>query len=418
MSFSYRPARLVFSGLLLLASATALSAKESDLDSARSAAEGVNRFALDLYRAVRAGEKNLFFSPTSVSVALAMTREGAKGKTAAEMDKVFHFAAQRTASQRALRLALAPPLVSDWTPRGKRRQVKAFELSMANAVWGQEGLPLQPEFLEVLERDYTAPLERLDFAQVAAARKRINDWVAKRTHERIKDIIKPPLPYKSTRLALANAIYFKAAWAKPFQPQATREAPFHLLSGKTTPAKLMRKVEHFRYAEDSAVQVLELGYRGQKTSMVVILPRTKDGLRELETTLTHKGLTKWLKALRSTKVNVRLPRFKVTAPLNLTKTLAAMGMPTAFDAQRADFSGMTTKVPLFIGAVLHKAFVAVDEKGTEAAAATVVLMAAGGVPRPVQPKQFVADHPFLFLIRQRETGCILFLGRLTNPATD
>jgi serpin B len=398
---------------LLLSFAFACPAAAHPKPAPSPAAEASNRFALDLYRATSQGQENRFFSPYSVSAALAMTREGAKGATGAEIDKVFHFPTKLTATHSTLREALVPRQIKEWAPEGQRK-VAAYELSVANRLWGQQGVTFQAPFLRLLEQEYKAPFSRLDFKDAAGARKVINGWVAKRTKDRIKDIIKPPHPNPATVLALANAIYFKASWKKPFPERLTAKAPFHLLGGKQVSAKLMRKVEGLGYAEDADAQVVEIGYRGGDTSMVIVVPRKRDGLPALERGLTHAKLSGWLGALRRSDVDLRLPRFQFTTPYDLADTLRKMGMPLAFSG-KADFRGMTTEAPLFIGAVLHKAFVAVDEKGTEAAAATVVLMQKGGKPQRSEPKAVVADHPFLFLIRHRQSGCILFLGRLTDP---
>jgi serpin B len=379
-------------------------------------AESVNRFGIDLYEAVSHGEENLFLSPYSVSVALAMTREGARGQTAEQMDAVLHFPKQRLGEHyRALLDGLAPRQVEDRDEMGRSKgKVATYQLQVANRLFGQKGYPFVDGFTSLLKDVYGAPLERIDYGDSAAARQRINAWVAENTKDKIKNIVPPGLPTGDTRLTLANAIYFKASWFEPFKERNTKQKPFHGAGGQVQ-AKLMHRVDHYHYAEDDAVQVLELTYRGHDTSMVVVLPKQRDGLKAVEESLSHEKLAGWLGAMNHTKVDVQLPRFEFTAPLNLGDTLKAMGMPLAFDPSKADFSGMTGEEPLFIGAVLHKAFVAVDEAGTEAAAATVVMMMAGSAPRPELPKPFVADHPFLFLIRHRKTGCILFMGRLTDP---
>jgi serpin B len=382
---------------------------------ARAAGEGTARLAVDLYGALRSEGGNLFFSPYSLSAALAMTREGARGETAAELDRALHFPAGLAKAQAALARALRPREVDEWDERGGRRKVAAYELSVANALWGQEGLAFLAPFTGVLEREYGAPLERLDFKDQAAARRRINGWVEERTRQRIKDIVPPGLPSPDTRLALANAIHFKAAWLEPFEKEATRDAPFHAAGGDV-PAKLMRRVDHLMYAADEAVQVVALPYRGHSTSMLVVLPRKVDGLAAVEAGLTAERLAGWVGGLKRVKVDVRLPRFEMTQAFEARAPLAKLGVKRAFDARQADFSGMLASEPLFVGAILHKAFVAVDEAGTEAAAATVVLMEAGSAPRPETPVDFVADRPFLFLLRHEPTGCVLFMGRLATPA--
>jgi serpin B len=229
---------------------------------ARAAGEATTRFAVDLYGALRGRQGNLFFSPASLSTALAMTREGARGETAAELDRALHLPAERRAAgQAALLEALRPRQVPEWDARGDRKRVPAYELAVANALWGQQGAPFAAAFAATLEAQYGAPLQRLDFADVAAARARINGWVEERTRQRIKDIVPEGKPSPDTRLVLANAMYFKAAWQEPFEVEATKDAPFHAAGGDVQ-ARLMRRVDHLGYAQDEAVQVLSLPYRG------------------------------------------------------------------------------------------------------------------------------------------------------------
>jgi serpin B len=383
----------------------------------KASAEASNAFACDLYRALAAREGNLLVSPYSVSVALAMTAEGARGETAKEMRTVLHSPAKGggAAGHAALAKALEPPLAWDHSEE-KPRKVPAYELHIANALWGQRGVAFLAPFLAVLRKEFRAPLARLDFADSAAARRTINAWVEKQTKERIKDIVPPPLPAPGTRLALANAIYFKGAWNKPFEERWTKSHAFFVPKVKIA-VPMMHKVDHFGYAETDDAQVLELPYRAGHTSMVIVLPRQPAGLAALEAGLTGRTLARRLEGLKPRRVSAKIPKFEFTCPVDLTGTLPRMGMERAFDPDRADFRGMTTEVPLFIGAVLHKAFIAVDEAGTEAAAATVVMMELGAAPDPAKPIEFVADHPFLFLIRHRATGCILFLGRFSDPGS-
>lgn len=402
---------------LTLAACAPAFAQGSDAE-AREMADSVNAFAVDLYRALPEQKRNRFFSPYSISVALGMTRAGAGGRTAAELDQVLHFPRGLAQRQAALVARLKPKQLREveYTREGRQeRQVLAYQLEVANRLWGQQGTSFAADFLTLLEERYRAPLERVDFRQSAAARARINDWVAEQTHQRIKDIVQPPLPTADTRLALANAIYFKASWLEPFQERATQKGPFFQLDGGQREVELMRRTARFGYAEDEAVQVVELPYRGEETSMVLIVPKRRDGLPLVEKALTHAQLERWTGRLAHPKVDLRLPKFRFTQPLDLSAILQRMGMPSAFSPKEADFSGMCREERLFVGAVLHKAFVAVDEKGTEAAAATVVMMAAGAAPRPETPKQVRADRPFLFLIRHRQSGCVLFMGRVLAP---
>ncbi len=388
----------------------------ADAELPGAAAAANTAFATDLYGELCKAPGNLFFSPYSVSVALAMTMEGARGETAADMGRVLHLERAAAAGHNALAQALRPKLVSDYSS-GKRKKVPAYELNIANAIWGQHGYPFQQPFLTTLETQFGAPLARADFRNGEKARARINGWVEDRTRDKIKDIIPPGALTPDTRMVLANAIYFKAAWAHEFYDRNTKEEPFTTEDGKTVKARLMHQLKNFQYAEDDDVQVLSMGYRGNDTSMVVLLPKKRDGLKQLEKKLTHETLTTWLGKLKGQRVRVKFPKFEYTTPINLTKTLSDMGMQRAFSPKTADFTGMANVPgePLFIGLVLHKAFVAVDEAGTEAAAATVVAMRAGSAMRPAEPVDFVADHPFLFLIRHNRTNTVLFMGRVTDP---
>jgi serpin B len=343
-----------------------------------------------------------------------MTRQGANGATREEIDRVFHWTAAITpAAHRALQQALQPGKEKDGRGRDAK-EVLAYELHVANALWAQQGLAVERPFTSALAAEFGAPLQRLDFTDQKAARAAINRWVAGHTRDRILDIVPEGLPAPDTLLALANAIWFKAAWQDPFEERWTKPAPFTTADGRTPEVPLMHRVGSYRYFGDDEVQVCELPYRGGKTSMLVVLPKQSDGLPALEAKLSGERIDGWIAGLAHADVAVKLPRFQVTWATDLVEVLKQLGMPTAFDASKADFTGMTKAAPLLIGAVLHKAWVQVDEAGTEAAAATVVMMLEGGMPR--KPIEFTADHPFVFLIRHQETGAILFAGRYAGPA--
>lgn len=376
---------------------------------------GNTSFACDLYARLQARDGNLFFSPYSISACLAMTREGARGDTATEMDAVFHFPARGMGEGfHHLDEALEPPTVTDgWGQNAK--EVSAYELTVANRLWGQQGYTFRKPFLDRLAEVYGASLAEVDFHHPVAVRAAINGWIEKETHDKIKDMIPEGLPTTDTRLVLANAVYFKSQWKDPFRERATVDAPFHCPGAADVEARMMRRVGRYGYGAADGVQILEMPYRGREMSMVVVLPRATDGLEAVEAKLTPETLAGWLGGLESVKVDVTFPRFKFTSGFDLTGTLREMGMADAFSLAKANFSGMTVEEPLFIGVVLHKAFVAVDEKGTEAAAATIVGMRAGAAAPTASPVVFKADHPFLFLIRHRETGTILFVGRVVDP---
>jgi len=402
--------------LLLLALVGAGAATAEDVDPAWGSglADAQQRFAWDLYDALRSGEDNLFFSPYSVSTALLMTREGAGGTTAAQMDEALHLhGVDRARGHQQMVRDLEPPPVRE----GRGEPQPAYRLDIANRLFGQEGYGFLDAFTSTLDRVYKAPLARVDFRDQAKARRVINDWVASRTEDRIQDIVPPGMPPPLTRLALANAIYYKAQWQDAFQERSTKDAEFTGPGGKKAKAPFMRRVGSYGYAEVDGLQLLEIPYRERRTSMVVFLPRAVDGLPAVEARIAKGEAAAWLKKLGgATRVDVRLPRFRFTCAKDLTPVLPRLGMTDAFDPDRADFSGMTKTERLCIGAVLHKAFVAVDEKGTEATAATVVMMKLGAAaPNSTEPIAFTADHPFAFVIRHRASGAIMFAGRLNMP---
>jgi serpin B len=365
-----------------------------------------NTFALDLY-AQLAGEKdNLFFSPFSISTALAMTYAGARGQTATEMAQTLHF----PLNQQELHPAFARLLKE---MNGKNNK-GSLELHLANALWGQKGYGFRNEFLEVTKANYGAGLREVGFVQAAdEARQTINRWVEEQTQNKIKDLIQPGILTPMTRLVLTNAIYFKAAWQYPFSEYATKQEEFQVTPDKKVPVPMMHQVKGFNYLDGGTFQLLEMPYQGRQQSMLVFLPKTGDGLAEFEKTLTAKNLESWLGKCSTQQVTVAFPKFKFTRAFELNKTLSAMGMPLAF-SDRADFSGMDGRKDLYISNVIHKAFVDVHEKGTEAAAATAVVVATKSAP-PAPKHEFRADHPFVFVIRDHRTGSILFLGRVTNP---
>jgi serpin B len=379
----------------------------------RAVVGGGNAFAVELYaQLARKAKGNLFFSPSSIHTALAMTYAGARGRTADQMAGTLHYPREG----KRLHSAFGSLLETLNNPRTDHRKKPVYELVVSNALWAQKGYPFREEFVALVQASYGAGLTELDYRRPEPARVQINDWVADQTKQKILNLIPRGVITPRTRLVLTNAIYFKSNWADTFSERATRDEAFKLSAGRGVQTPMMRRQGRYGYLETPAFQALELPYRFGELSMVVLLPRETDGLPALEKRLTAKSLTKWLADLRRETVRVTLPKFKFTSQFRLPAVLRAMGMVEAFDAGRANFSGMTTMEKLFISDVIHKAFVAVDEKGTEAAAATAVIMALkAAMPRPVQPKVFRADHPFVFLIRHRATGSVLFLGRVADP---
>lgn len=379
----------------------------SDQERTRHLVEGNTAFAVDLYREIRTADGNLFFSPFSISTALAMTFAGARGETAAQMAEVLHFEAPDLHDAFA---RLNARLTAAEEPGGVR-------LAVANALWPQAGYAFLEKFIALLREKYASELVALDYQQdPEAARAEINSWVEARTEAKITELIPAGILKTLTRLVLVNAIYFKGSWKSRFEKGLTKDMPFRTGSGEVVRVPTMRQVGEFAYQEFDDVQVLELPYSGCALSMVIVLPKKEDALEELESTLTAATLSRWTKALgkASEVVGIHLPRFHAESACLLTDILQRLGMTDAFDMDLADFSGMDgRKAWLYVSIVLHKAFVDVDEEGSEAAAATAVVMDVRGSsgPRTV----FRVDRPFLFLIREMETGSVLFLGRVVDP---
>ncbi len=371
----------------------------------KAIANSNNQFAFDLYKRLREQDSNLFFSPASISTALAMTYAGAAGSTEKQMAQVLRY--NLPAEQLHSGYGTLIKILNSRQP--------GYELTLANRLWANKGYPLQQDFLTLTREKYGSELAQVDFAdQTEEARRTINTWVAEQTRGKIEDLIPPGVLDAMTRLVLTNAIYFKGAWAEEFSPNATQEAAFHLSSDRRTTAHLMHQTDSFRYAAIEDLQILELPYAGGDLSMIILLPTQVDGLPQLEDQLTAENLKSWLSRLRKRQVEVFLPKFKLTSQFALSQTLQALGLTLPFSDQ-ADFSGISTAEDLMISEVIHQAYVDVNEEGSEAAAATGVILRPTAAPLPQEPVTFRADHPFVFVIRDNRTDTILFLGRVTNP---
>jgi serpin B len=364
-------------------------------------------FACDLHAQLSKQDGNLFYSPYSISSALAMTYAGAKGQTAEQMAQTLHFGLP----PEKLHAAFAE-LIKHMNAEGKNRP---YQLSVANSLWGQKNYTWTPGFLDLLNKNYGAGFQEVDFVKATEeARKFINTWVEKQTNDKIKELLEPGILNPDTRLVLTNAIYFKSAWQNKFPKDGTQPADFTLADGKTVKASMMHKNEAMAYLDGDAFHAVKIPYKGNALSMIVLLPKKADGLADLEKKVTAAQLNQWLAAMKPRQVDLKLPKFKVTSEFSLKKVLSDMGMPIAFSGD-ADFSGISTQHKLFIQAVIHKAFVDVHEEGTEAAAATAVVVGKVSAPLPPPPATFHADHPFTFLIYENQTGSILFTGRVNNP---
>lgn len=389
---------------------TSVSRVPAESDAAKAAASGINALAADLYGQVAPKSDNVLFSPYSIAVALAMTRIGAKGETAVQMDRVLH--ADRVGPFDPAFNGLDQALAKRAGTYTIENEKVPLELATANRLYGQRNFAFSPTFLDRLSGYYGAGVGIVDYIKATeAARKTINQWVSDRTKTRIPELIKQGLLDTLTRFVLVNAIYMKARWLVPFDTKNTTASAFHRLDGSDTNAQLMHLgVESFAYGKGAGYQAVRLPYVGG-LSMVVILPDS-GAFASFDTSLDAAKLAQITDGLASKPVKVSLPRFTFRDPTLLKPALSALGMPIAF-SDSADFSGISPEEPLQIAEVVHEAFIAVDEYGTEAAAATAVIGRASAAPS--QPIEFTVDRPFLFLIRDDETGAILFMGRVLDP---
>ena len=397
--------------LLLLGVApfnTDMPAEAADGSEIEAVVDGNTAFALDLYSRLKDEDGNLFFSPYSISVALAMTYAGARENTAQQMSQTLRF---------SLDPQRLHPAFGKLEERLEALQEEGnVQLEIANSLWPHKSYPILEEYIGLVKKYYGVKITPLDYAaDTEAARRIINEWVEEKTKDKIKDMIGPGVLDALTRLVLVNAIYFKGNWADQFEEELTKDAPFHPLSGESIEVPMMKQQETFGYAEHEDLQILQMPYAGDEMSMLVLLPKNMDGLANLQSVLSKENLEKWIKSIRKKEVLVFLPKFKVTSQFRLDEALASMGMSDAFSPEKADLSGIDGEPHrLYIGAVIHKAFVDVNEEGTEAAASTAVGFALASMPEPVPT--FRADHPFIFMIRDNNTGSILFMGRIVDPA--
>lgn len=365
------------------------------------------RFAFELYGKLAAAEGNLFYSPYSISTALTMTSAGARGNTATEMAKVLRL---------TLGEAELHPAFAELESRVKASEREGIRLSTANALWPQKDYSFLPNYLALAGQAYGALVRPVDFRGAReSARLTINSWVEKETGDKIRELIQPADLTELTRMVLVNAIYFKGKWAEQFKPEETREMDFQVTAEQTVQVPMMSRHLKCRHASYPDFDIAELPYAGGTLSMVVLLPKEIDGLWKIECELSADSLAGWLDGLGERELQVFFPKFKVAGRFDLGDTLISLGMVDAFSAAKADFSGMDGRPGwLYLGAVIHQALAEVNEEGTEAAAATAVVMETLAIADP--PPTFRADHPFIFLIRENETGSILFLGRLVDPS--
>ncbi|MBS3776172.1 MAG: serpin family protein [Bacteroidales bacterium] len=367
------------------------------------AAQGNNRFAFDLFEEVQKEGENVFFSPYSISSALAMTYTGAKGDTQKEMQQVFGFSEDKKAQAKHYHL-----LNKHLDTLNEER----VQLNVANSLWCQQNFEFLDEFLNINKNYYQAGLERVDFRNNhPEARRKINEWVERETNHKISDLITEDMLNPSVRMVLANAIYFKGMWEYPFDKSKNRPEVFYVSEKRKTHVPFMRRSVSVEYYEDELAQVIELPYSGKDLSMMILLPQEVFGIGQLESKLDAELYEEYQESMFTKKVELWLPKFKAETQYNLNDPLINLGMKSAF-SKGADFSGMTGRKELFISDVAHKAFIEVNEEGTEAAAATGAVMSKSSLVKKVE---FKADHPFIYLIKDNRTNAILFMGRLNEP---
>lgn len=369
-------------------------------------AKGYNQFATKLYASLSAEElTNLIFSPFSIAHAMAIVYAGADGQTKAEMSEVFNF--PQDDSEFHLEINALRKLMA---PNDKKSD---FQLRIVSRLWGQRDNHFFPKYVKTIKANYGIEPGSLNFRQPDVAAFSINSWIDKQTDHKIRNLVDPGVFDELTRLVLTDVIYFKARWLAEFKKSLTSDDPFYVNESLQVTVPTMNQSASFNFLELSDAQILEMPYLMGDISMLILLPKSKDGLKGLEQQLSDDNLRKWSADLKSRKVNLHLPKFKIEAEFDLIEVLKSMGMSLAYAAE-ADFSRMAKAKPLYLSSVVHKATVDVNEEGTEAAAATSIV-GSGSMNVPEKPIEFRADHPFVFLIRHNSSQSILFLGRVQNP---
>ena len=407
MGTDMRRCKICIALIAALIMAHPVSAAVSDESKIASLVKGNTDFAIDLYSKLKEKDGNLFFSPLSISTAFAMTFAGTEGNTATQIAQVLHFGMDKDGLSGAF---------SDLTASLSATTAQSgYELDIANALWAQSGYKLRKSFLDIVKTYYNSGFKEVDFkSETELTRQTINKWIEEKTNNKITDLIGEGTLTRLTRLVLTDAVYFKGKWASQFEKKDTIEETFKLLSGEEIKVPMMRQKREFNYFENDKLQILEMPYIGNKLSMVIFLPKKPDGLKETESLITPTGVKDWLSGLYMQVVHVDFPKFKMTSQFSLGNTLELMGMTDVFSDRNADFSGISSdKEGPYISEVIHKAYVDVNEEGTEAAAATAVVMMGRGLPPPMP--YFTANHPFIFIIRDISSGSILFMGRVVDP---
>jgi serpin B len=371
-------------------------------------AESNNLFAIDLFKQIQTKSENLICSPYSIGTVLAMIYTGSGGRTATEMSQVLYFPA---------------PELLDPAESGMKDHILATDtmpgtdMRLANAIWAQEDFKFSPAYLTRIERFYDAPLNLMDFINASNREKsriEINRWVEEKTNDRIRNLIQPGILDASTRMVLTNAIYFNGSWMFPFEKRSTSQALFHVSNQESIQTDFMHQTNSFPYYEDEEIQAISLPYKNGQISLMVILPRSTEGWKLISQVLNQDRISVVQSAMQTSEVQLMLPKFKSELQLNLMRELTMMGMGTVFNRD-ADLSGMTGERNLYVDEVIHKAFIDVNEEGTEAAAATAGIIGLKSSMRG-DPVSFIADHPFIYFLLDRETGCMIFIGRFARPS--
>ncbi len=379
-------------------------------ESVRSLVDSINDFSFDFYNEIiKDEESNVFYSPYSIFTALSMAYEGAKGDTAAEMKDILNILQNDSVTESSF--GRLYNLLN--------HNIEGYKINTANAFWANDDYKFLDDYTNLLKNYYIAEANELDFSKNVQAAEIINSWIEEQTNDKIKDMIKPDMLSDLTKMVLANAIYFKGLWEKQFDSEDTYEEDFETNNFETVKIDMMEYTDEnnkFNYTETNYLKILEMNYQGNETSMIIILPK-ENNISLAEKQLSKENLTHWKNNFVTREIDtLKIPKFKLETEYTLNDILSDMGIDDAFTPGVADFSGMDGTKNLFISKVLHKAFVEVNEEGTEAAAATAIIMELTAIPGEEDLTTFIADHPFIFLIQQKETGAILFMGRVDDPS--
>jgi serpin B len=382
-----------------------------NIDDQAALVKGNNEFGISLYKSLAEENTNIIFSPYSISVALAMAQAGARNQTLNQMNDVLHFALPQDSLHQtfnALQLAL-----NSREQNNENNKEKDFELNIANAIWGEKTYTFLPEYLDLLAENYGAGIRLMDFKNnTDGSRKEINQWIIDETDQKIKDLLAEGTITPQTRLVLTNAIYFKAEWMSQFEEDRTKPDDFTLLDGNVIQVPMMTQSGNFAYLQGDGFQAVSLPYKGNKLSMLILLP-DQGNFDQIKNEMSADQLSSLMNNLQNAEVDLSMPKFKVESSFGLKDVLSEMGMPDAFEPGTADLSGMDGTKDLYISAVEHKAYIDVDENGTEAAAATAIVV--GLTSMPVEVNKLKIDRPFVYFILDNETGTILFMGQMLDP---